>query len=57
MTIKDKIKDEKLRNNINREAVKISTLSSEKKWQIWIFHSQEILPSDQRRVIEEAKFT
>ena len=30
MIIKDKIKDEKLRNNINREAVKISTLSSEK---------------------------
>ena len=31
MTINDKIKDEKLRNNVNREAVKISTLSSEKK--------------------------
>ena len=31
MTINDKIKDEKLQNNVNREAVKISTLSSEKK--------------------------
>ena len=31
MTIDDKIKDEKLRDDINREAAKISTLSS---WKI-----------------------
>ena len=31
MTIDDKIRDEKLQYNINKEALKISALSSEKK--------------------------
>ena len=31
MTIDDKIRDEKLKRNINREAAKISASSSEKK--------------------------
>ena len=36
MTIDDKIKDEKLKYEINREAPKIPALSSGKNWQIGI---------------------
>ena len=37
MTIDDKIRHEKLQYNINREAAKISALSSGKiDWSIWI---------------------
>ena len=44
MTTDDKIRDEKLKYDINREAAKISTLSS-------------TLPSDQSTITEQAKFT
>ena len=57
MKIDDKIKDEKLQYDINRDAVKISALSSEKTDIYEYLTGEEILPSDQRRVIEQAKFT
>ena len=52
MTIDDKIRDEKLHYNINRE-----TLSSGKIDKYEYVTGEEILPSNQRRVIEQAKFT
>ena len=57
MTIDDKIRDEKLRYDINREAAKISALSSAKIDKNKYPTSEEILQSDQRIVIEQGKFT
>ena len=57
MTIDDKISDEKLQYDINREAAKTSALSSEKIDKYEYLAGEEILPSDQRRVIEQANFT
>ena len=57
MTIDDKIKDEKLQYDINREAVKILALPSAKIDKYEYLTGEEILPSDQSRIIEQAKFT
>ena len=57
MTTDDKIKDEKLQYDINREATKISALSSDKIDKYEYLTGEEILPSDQSRIIEQAKFT
>ena len=57
MTIDDKIKDEKLQQDISGEAAKISALSSGKIDKHEHLTGEEILPSDQRRVIEQVKFT
>ena len=57
MTIDNKIRDEKLQYDINRQAAKISALSSGKVDQYKYLTGEEILLSDQRRVIEQAKFT
>ena len=57
MTIDDKIKDEKLQYDINREAAKISALSSGKIDKYEYLTGEEILPSDESRIIEQAKFT
>ena len=57
MTIDDKIRDEKLQYDINREAANISALSSGKIDKYEYLTGQEILPSDQSRIIEQAKFT
>ena len=57
MTIDDKIGDEKLQYGINREAAKISALSSGKIDKYEYLTGEEILPSDQSRIIEQAKFT
>ena len=57
MTIDDKIRDEKLLYDINREAANISALSSGKIDKYEYLTGQEILPSDQSRIIEQAKFT
>ena len=46
MTIDDKIKDQKLQSNINREATKISALSSGKLDKYEYVTSEEILTSD-----------
>ena len=50
MTI-DKIIDEKLKYDISREAAKISALSSGKIDKYEYLTGEEILPSDQRRMI------
>ena len=55
MAIDDTIRDEKLQYNINREAGKISALSSGKIDKYEYLTGKEILPSDQKRVIEQAK--
>ena len=56
MTINDKIKDEKLQYDINREAAKISPLSSGKIDRYEYLKGEEILPSNQRQIIKQAKF-
>ena len=48
MTIKDQIRDEKSRYDINREAAKISTLSSDKIDNYEYITGKEILPSNQQ---------
>ena len=55
MAIDDKIADEKLLYDINRKATKISALSYGKIDKYEQLTSEEILPSDQRRVMEQAK--
>ena len=57
MTIEDQIRDEKLQYNINREAAKISALSSGKIDKCDYLAGEEILPSNQQQIIEQAKFT
>ena len=57
MTINDQIKDEKLRYNINREAAKISALSSGKIHKYEYLNGEDVLPSNQEQIIEQAKFT
>ena len=57
MTIEDQIKDVKLQYDINREAAKISALSSDKIDKYEYLTGEEILPSNQKQIIEQAKFT
>ena len=57
MTINDQIKDERIQYDINREAAKISALSSAKINKYEYLAGEEILPSDQKQIIEQAKFT
>ena len=57
MTIDDQIRDEKLQYDINREAAKISALSSGKIHKYEYLTGEEILPSNQQQIIEQAKFT
>ena len=57
MTIYDKIIDEKIQYDINKEVTKISALSSGKIDKYEHLTCEEILPSDQSRIIEQAKFT
>ena len=56
MKIDDKIRDEKLQYNINREAAKISALSSGKIDKYEYVTGEEKIPPEQRRVIDQAKF-
>ena len=56
MTIDDQIKDEKLQYGINREAAKISALSSGKFNKYEYLTGEEILPSNKQQMIEQAKF-
>ena len=51
MTINDKIRDEKLQYDINREAAKISALSSGKIRKYKYLTGEDILPSNQQQVI------
>ena len=57
MTIDDKIEDEKLQYDISIEATKISALSSGRVDKYEYFTGEQILPSDQSRIIEQNKFT
>ena len=57
MRINDQIRDEKLWYDINRKASKISTLSSGKIHKYEYLTGEDILPSDQQQIIEQARFT
>ena len=57
MRMNDQIRDEKLQYDINREAAKISALSSGKIHKYEYLTGEDILPSNQQQIIEQAKFT
>ena len=57
MTINDQIRDEKLQYDINTEAAKISALSSGEIHKYEYLTGEDILPSNQQQIIEQAKFT
>ena len=57
MTIEGQIKDAKLQYDINREAAKISALSTGKIDKYEYLTGEEILPSNQQQIIQQAKFT
>ena len=57
MAIDDQIRDEKLQYDINKEAAKISALSSNKIGKYEYLTGEEILPSNQKQTIEKANFT
>ena len=60
MTIDDKIRDEydnEKQYDINREVGKLSPLSSDKVEKYKYLTGEKILPFDQSRMIEQAKFT
>ena len=57
MTIDEKIRDEKLQYDINREAAKISALSSNKIHKYEYVTGEEILPSINQQIIEQDRFT
>ena len=57
MTVDDDIEDEKLQYGFNREVAKISALSSGKIDKYEYLTGEEILPSNQKQIIEQAKFT
>ena len=57
MTTNDQIRDEKLQYNINRATAKISALSSGKMHKYEYLTGEDILPSNQEQIIQQAKFT
>ena len=57
MNIEGQIRDEKLQFDINRETANISALSLGKIDKYEYLTGEEILPSNQQQVIEQAKFT
>ena len=57
MTINDQIREEKLHHDINRKAVKISALSSDKIHEYEYLTGEDILASNQQQMIEQAKIT
>ena len=58
MTIGDQIRDKKVHYDINREAAEISSaLSSGKIDKYEYLTGEEILTSNQKQIIEQAKFT
>ena len=56
MTIDDHIKNENLQHNIKREAPKIWALSSGKIDKYEYLTGDKILPSNQKQIIQPAKF-
>ena len=57
MTIDDQISDEKLQYDINREAAKISALSSGKIHKYEYLTGEDILLVIQQQIIEQVRFT
>ena len=57
MTVNDQIRDEKLKYDINREEAKISALTSKHFHNYEYLTGEDILPSNQQQIIEQAKFT
>ena len=57
MKINDQIRDEKLQYDVNREAAKISALSSGKIHKHVYLAGEDMLPSNQQQIIEQKKFT
>ena len=57
MTINDKIRDKKLQYDIDRKAAEISAKSSGKLHKYEYLTGEDILPSNQQQIIEQAKFT
>ena len=57
MSINDQIRDEKVQYDINREAAKISALSSDKIRKYEYLTGENILLSNQQQIIEQARFT
>ena len=56
MTIDNQIKHEKIQYDVNREAAKISALSSGKFAKYEYLTGEEVLPSNKQQIIEQAKF-
>ena len=57
MSINDQIKDEKLQYDIDKKAAEVSALSSGKIHKYEYLTGEDILPSNQQQIIEQAKFT
>ena len=57
MRINDQIRDEKLKYYINREAAKISFKSSGKLQKYEYLTGEDVMPSNQQQITEQAKFT
>ena len=57
MTTDDQIEDEKVQYYVNKVAAKISVLSSGKIDKYEYLTGEKILPSNQKQIIEQAKFT
>ena len=57
MIIDDQIRNEKLQYDVNRESTKISALSSGEIHKYERLTGEDILPSNQQQIIEQAKFT
>ena len=53
MTLEDQIRDEKLQYDINREAAKVSALSSGKTDKYEYLTGEDILPSNQQQIINK----
>ena len=57
MTNHDQTRDEKIQFDIYREGAKTSALSSGKIYKYEYLTSEDILPSNQQQIIQQAKFT
>ena len=57
MRINDQIRDKKLRYDMNREAAKLSALSSGKIHKYEYLTGEDMLPFNQQQIIEQARFT
>ena len=57
MTINDQTRHDKLQYDINRETAKILALSSGKIHKYEYLTGEDILPSNQKQIIEQARFT